>query len=83
MAELRSDFAAEGLGAIGVRSFAQPVQLSLRAWRDALALRPQSAFTALSEADFQSGLQRLSAAADTEATPVWVYERYDVLTFAA
>ena len=81
--EITADFAAAGLRLTAVRSFAQAVQPSLRAWRDAIELRPQSKFRQLTDAQFGAGLDRLSRAADAEARSAEVTERYDVLTFAA
>jgi ubiquinone/menaquinone biosynthesis C-methylase UbiE len=81
--EITADFIGAGLRPVDVLSFAQPVQPSLRAWRDALALQPQSKFSQLSQADFDAGLHRLSLAATAETSPAEVWERYDVLAFAA
>ena len=53
--EIRADFAAVGLRPIDMQSFAQPVQPSLAAWRDALALRPQSKFSQINQAKFDAG----------------------------
>ena len=83
LGEITADFAATGLLPAGVQSFAQPVRPSLRAWHEALALRPQSKFSQLTQPAFEAGLRRLGRAADAQASPAAVSERYDMLTFAA
>jgi ubiquinone/menaquinone biosynthesis C-methylase UbiE len=82
-AEIISDFTAAGLRATGVLSFSQPVQPSLRAWRDAMQHRPQSKFGQLSRSQWRSGLERLDGAIAAGASAEPVSERYDVLIFAA
>lgn len=81
--DIMTDFAAAGLRPTGVESFSQPVRRSLRAWRDSLALRPQSKFGQLSPSEFEAGLRRLDDSVAAETNPTEVCERYDVLTFAA
>jgi SAM-dependent methyltransferase len=81
--EIMADFAAAGLRPTGAASFSQPVQPSLRAWRESLALRAQSKFGQISHRDFEAGLRRLDDAVAAETSVTVVSERYDVLTFAA
>ncbi len=44
LADVMAEFGAAGFEVLAVRSFAQPVQPSLRAYHNAIAARPQSKF---------------------------------------
>jgi ubiquinone/menaquinone biosynthesis C-methylase UbiE len=82
--EVIDDFVAAGFALESVTSFAQPVTASLRDFHARLVTRPQSKFNYLSTEQFQEGLARLAAAAQSEPLdkPVPVDERYDVAVFA-
>ncbi len=82
LCDLVTEFSSAGFTTLAVRSFAQPVQPSLRSYYDVVALRPQSKFNHVSDVDFAEGLALLRIDADAELAPVAVPERYDVLAFA-
>lgn len=68
-AELLADFTGGGRFAVTrVFSFAQPIARNLAELRDRYALRAESKFGVLSEAEFAAGLARLDAA--VSAAPV-------------
>ena len=67
-------------GVTTLTSFAQSVTASPRDYHARMVSRPQSKFTHLTDAKFQEGPRRLSAAVERErsAGPGPVRERYDV-----
>jgi len=79
--EALADFTACGFSVLEDTSFAQPVTTGLREYHARMATMPQSKFTHLADAEFQSGLRRLEADADAEplTRPRPVQERYDVV----
>jgi ubiquinone/menaquinone biosynthesis C-methylase UbiE len=69
-AELLADYTGGGcFETAGVLSFAQPIARSLAELRDRYALRAESKFNALSEAEFAAGLARLDAEAAAASIP--------------
>ncbi|MFC1438896.1 class I SAM-dependent methyltransferase [Streptacidiphilus sp. N1-10] len=82
--EVLSDFTACGFSVREEASFAQPVTSGLREYHARMATMPQSKFTHLTAAEFQSGLRRLEAdaAAEPVTRPRPVVERYDVVVLA-
>ena len=77
--EVLADFTACGFSVLGDTSFAQPVTTGLREYHARMATKPQSKFTHLTDAEFQSGLRRLEADAEPVTRPRPVQERYDVV----
>lgn len=82
--EILAAFTTAGFVVRQVTTFAQPVVASLREYHARMATRPQSKFTRLTGSEFQEGLQRLHADANTEppTRPTPVAERYDVAVLA-
>ncbi|MCC9305738.1 methyltransferase domain-containing protein [Kitasatospora sp. RB6PN24] len=79
-AELLADFTGDGRFEVTrVFSFAQPIARDLAELRDRYALRAESKFGALSEAEFAAGLARLDGEVPVGAAHGEVLERYDVV----
>jgi len=79
-AEVVADFAAAGFAVRADTELSLPVAPNLREYHARSASRPQAKLTALPDTEFEAGLRRLAAAADTRtAHPSPVNERYDVL----
>ena len=82
--EVLADFTAAGFDVREIATFAQPVVASLREYHARMTTRPQSTFTQLNDRQFQEGLRRLRADADTESPtrPTPAAERYDLAVLA-
>ncbi|SFF91368.1 hypothetical protein SAMN05216251_1376 [Actinacidiphila alni] len=82
--EMVCDFVSAGFTLDEVTSFTQPVAANLVEYQARLVSRPQSKFTHLTDEEFHRGLDRLEAAARSEALgePRPVLERYDVAVFS-
>jgi len=76
---VRDAFVAQGFDFVALETVAQQIDASFRAHYERIQRRALSAFTLISDADFEEGLARMRDAVALETTPTPVLERLDLL----